>query len=200
MLVDRTHSLLLVVDVQERLAPAVYDNARIVDAVARLVEYAALFDVPALVTEHMPAGIGHTVAAVGGRLPVGAVVEKSRFSAPAEPGIADRITALERKQVVICGMEAHVCVLQTALGLSGLGLSVFVVADAVGSRRPSDRSAALERMRNEGCRVVTSEMVGFEWAQRGDHPRFRDMLRLVKQAPLDEGPAFAETRPATTGS
>jgi len=185
MLIDRTHSFLLVVDVQERLAPAVHENARIVGAVARLVEYAALFDVPALVTEHMPAGIGRTVAAVGDNLSAGAVVEKSCFAATAEPEIADRIRDLGRNQVVICGMEAHVCVLQTALGLRGLGVSVFAVADAVGSRRPSDSDAALQRMRDEGCRVVTSEMVAFEWAQRGDHPRFRDMLRLIKQAPLD---------------
>jgi nicotinamidase-related amidase len=131
------------------------------------------------VSEQYPAGLGHTVsdlrAAAGNE-----VHAKTEFSCLANPAIADRVAGLERRQLVVLGIEAHVCVLQSALDARDRGLDVFVVADAVGSRKPASREQALQRLRDEGVRIVTTEMVVFEWLRDAGSPHFRALSRLVR--------------------
>ncbi|MCP5154703.1 MAG: hydrolase [Ectothiorhodospiraceae bacterium] len=177
MLLRARRSALLIVDVQERLVPHVHEHARVVDHCRWLAGVAAACEVPVLVTEHYPSGLGHTVAEVRERVADGAVVAKDHFSSWAEPAARERIVGLGRKQVVVAGMEAHVCVLQTVLDLAESGYAVHVVGDAVSSRRPADAETALARMRAAGVIVVSPEMVLFEWAERGGTERFRALHR-----------------------
>lgn len=180
MLLNARDSILLVVDVQEKLAPAVAGSEAVVERVALLMRAAVRLDVPVLVSEHYPAGIGRTVPALAALAPEGAVFEKISFSCLKQEGVPARFHGLGRRQVVLCGMEAHVCVLQSALSLLDAGFRVYLAEDATGSRQAVDRDAALRRVERAGGSLVTAEMVVFEWLERGDHAAFRELLALVK--------------------
>lgn len=180
MLLSAARSCLVVVDVQERLAPAIANAEAVVARVSIVMRAAQRLGIPILVTEQYPKGLGPSVAAVAALAPPGATVSKVHFSSAAEPEFASRVEALDRDQLVVVGMEAHVCVLQTALGLAESGYRVAVVADAVGSRREQDRALALERMRAAGLTIVSSEMVVFEWLHRAATPEFKEVSALIK--------------------
>lgn len=175
-MMDADTSELLVIDVQERLMPAIDDGAAVLVHVGHLVTAASRLGVPVVATEQNPARLGGTVAGV---LPEGAeVLEKMSFDALAEPAIAARLAG--DRMVVVTGCEAHVCVLQTVLGLLAQGRRVQVVADAIGSRIPANRKAALMRMSQAGAGIVTTEMVLFEWLGSAEHPAFREIVALIK--------------------
>ncbi len=173
-------SFLLIVDMQEKLVPAVEQPDRVVANAARLMTGAARLEVPILLTEHYPKGIGPIVPALRDLAPAGAVLEKIHFDAVSEPACAERFAALDRPQAVIAGTEAHVCVLQSALGLKQAGYEPYLVVDAVSSRNATDKAAAVARLRDAGVAAVTTEMVLFEWLARGDTAEFRDLLPLIK--------------------
>ncbi len=180
MLIRADAAILVVVDIQSRLAAAV-ENADAIIARARvLIDAARQMDVPLLVSEQYPQGLGGTDPRLGALPPTAAVVSKLTFSCWREQGFQVRLDRLRRGQVVLCGMETHVCVLQTALDLRERGYDVFVVEDAVGSRRQSSKQLGLARMRDRGIDVVDSEMVVFEWAERAGTDQFRALSRLVK--------------------
>ncbi len=170
---DRAACALLVVDFQARLMPAIHDGAAAVANARRLLDGAALLDVPVLFTEQNARGLGSTVEALGG-MPV---LHKMTFDACRDGGLAH---LPDRPDLVVAGCEAHVCVLQTVLGLLGAGRRVFAVQDAIGSRTADNKAAALARMARHGAEIVTAEMVLFEWIATADDPRFRDLVRLVK--------------------
>lgn len=174
MLIHPEQSLLLMVDLQERLAPAIMNIEQVVEHNLWLAQVARRLSVPVVATVQYPAGIGPLLSQL--RDQVDAVVEKIHFSAVAD-GCLDGLAAMARPQVVVTGTEAHVCVLQTALGLRAAGKQVYVVAEAVGSRRAEDRQLALERLAQEGCRIVSREMVAFEWLQRAGTDVFREVHR-----------------------
>lgn len=176
MLIDPARSTLLLVDLQQRLAPAIDGIADVLRHNAWLVDVARRLAVPVAATEQYPGGLGHTVPELAERLAPGEIVEKIHFSAVAD-GCLAALPALGRPQVVLTGTETHVCVLQTALGLLAQGKEVFVVAEAAGSRRAADKALGLERMRQEGCRIVSREMVAFEWLQRAGSDLFRQVSR-----------------------
>ncbi len=182
MLIKLNDCFLLAVDLQEKLVPAVEAGERVLANVGRLMPAAARLGVPALATEHCAERVGPMVAGLRGRLPEDAVLAKVHFSAQAEAACAERFQRLGRAMPVVVGTETHVCVMQTALGLKQAGYKPFLVTDAVGSRHAHDREAALVRMREAGIILVTTEMVIFEWLERGDHEAFRDLLPLIKGA------------------
>jgi nicotinamidase-related amidase len=170
-------AVLLLVDLQQRLIPAIDDGETVVARAVRLAEAARLLDVPVCATEQNPAGLGPTVAPLVAYPQV--ILAKTTFSAAGDPGFSALLPAGAR-EIVLAGCEAHVCVLQTALGLLTLGHRVLVAADAVGSRDPADRAAALDRARQHGAEIVTSEMVLFEWLRDSQHPKFRAVQKLLK--------------------
>src|SRR5215213_10291030 len=139
MLLASGRSILLIVDVQERLAPAIHESEKLVGRIATLLNASRELDVPVLATEQYSKGLGSTVAPLAGLLPSGSVVEKIHFNAALEPGFVERLREWDRPQIVVTGTEAHVCVLQTTLGLVEAGFDCFLVADAVGSRDPENR-------------------------------------------------------------
>jgi nicotinamidase-related amidase len=174
MLMNAHDSALLVVDVQERLLPHIHDWQRVLENVHWLVRVAQKIGVPVMATEQYPKGIGHTHPDIAALLPPDSVGEKMHFSC-----VAGRcLTALpghERRQVVVCGTESHVCVLQTVLDLRQHGKEVYVVDDAVGSRNPADKALALQRMRDNGVVIVSREMVAFEWLHEAGTPLFKEV-------------------------
>ena len=170
-------SMLLVVDMQARLVPAIHDSKQLLRCTQAIVQAANMLDVPVVATEHCADKIGKTVDSL--RPHVGQVFHKTHFNAVHEPGFPGFLPG-SRPNVLLIGTEAHVCVLQTAMGLAGLGLRPILVADGIGSRDPSDRAAALLRAAHHGIEVVTAEMAIFEWLDVATHIRFKEALALVK--------------------
>jgi nicotinamidase-related amidase len=163
------------IDFQTRMMPAIDDMKKILNNTSALIAGAKILDVPRLYTEHNPAGLGPTI---GDLNPRGApVIQKMTFDACRS---ADIEKLPDRPAIIVAGCEAHVCVLQTVLGLLELGRSVYVVADAIGARDPQNKAAALRRMAGHGAEIVSTEMVLFEWVASAEHPRFREILAIVK--------------------
>ena len=177
MLLSAERSVLLLIDLQQRLVPVIRDGESVVATAARLAEAARLLDVPVLATEQYPAGLGPTVESLAGY--PRATLAKTAFSAAAAPGFRSLLPAGAR-EIVIAGCETHVCVLQTALDLLGSRQRVILAADAAGSRHPADHQAAVDRARQHGVEVVTSEMVLFEWLRDASHPSFRAVHKLLR--------------------
>jgi nicotinamidase-related amidase len=182
MRLDRDESLLLVIDIQRKLAPAIQDHERVGARTDALVSAAGLFGIPKLITEHCPQQIGALVEPLRSRFGENEIFQKTAFSATDHPEFMDKVRASGRRQVVMTGMETHVCVMQAALGLRATGLDVWIVDDAVGSRPAAqrDRALALDRMANAGCVIAGTETVLFEWTRYAIDERFRSILSLVK--------------------
>ncbi len=181
MLLDRATSQLLVIDVQEKLAAAIPSRDEITACIARLVDTASLLQIPASATEHCSDKIGSTIAALRSRFSEDQIVQKQHFSAYAQEEFQNRMRIVDRPQAILCGMETHVCVLQTALHLQSSGFTTFIVADATNSQKSLDRDVAIQRARQEGVRVVTTEMVLFEWLKRADADEFKPVLDIIKR-------------------
>jgi nicotinamidase-related amidase len=174
--IDPKRSILLVIDFQSRLMPAIHDGDVAVRNANRLIDAAKLCDIPRLFTEQNPTGLGSTVE----EIPVEAdrLIHKQFFDACREAGFLDRVPA--DAHIVAVGCESHVCVQQTVLGLLGASRKTFVVRDALGSRHPEDKETAVRRMEQHGAEIVTTEMVVFEWLETADHPEFRKAISLIK--------------------
>ena len=180
MLICRQESLLLVVDVQEKLAPAIFEADIAVANNVRLLTGARLLSVPSFVSEQYVRGLGPSLAEIRNAAVDAHFFEKMHFGCVGEPGVLEKLCATGRRQIILTGMESHVCVLQTGLGLLEAGFEVFLVADASSSRTAANRTAAFERLRACGAHVVTTEMVLFEWLNRAGTEEFRAMLPLIK--------------------
>jgi nicotinamidase-related amidase len=184
MLLTRDKSQLLIIDVQERLLGAISGKERVVERCVRLIRAARLLNVPITLSEQYPQGLGPTVDPIREAVANdGTIVDKVEFSCLKSAPLRDRLHELRRQgrsQVVIGGIEAHVCVAQTAMGLEAEGFEAFVAADAVGSRAKVSRRYALARLMNSRVDVVDSEMVLFEWLEKAGTPEFKAIQALIK--------------------
>ena len=180
MLMHREKSLLLIVDIQEKLAPAILNADSVVANAAKLIQAAKQLNIPKLASEQYRKGLGATVSALSDLLPADAIIEKTHFSCHSQPGFAQRLARHQRKQIILCGMEAHVCVLQTALDLNLACYETFIVADAVSSRTQQSYDLGLARLRALGSTIVNTEMVLFEWLSEAGTAEFKALLPLIK--------------------
>ena len=180
-LLDRTRSALVLVDFQERLFPHVHEHERVLARIDLLIHGAILMQVPVLVTEQYPRGLGRTIEAIRQLLPDVRPLEKTDFSCVSAAGFMEALSATGRDQVVLAGIEAHICVAQTALDLSARGENVFLVADATASRRPLDAQTAMLRMERSGLTVTTAESVVFEWLRRAGTDEFKALQPKLKE-------------------
>lgn len=183
MRLDRNDAVLVVIDVQERLMPVIHERFEVEANVERLVRGAHVLGIPAIVTEQYVKGLGPTVEPLrraleetNGYRPI----EKDCFSAHGCAAFAAQLAALDRRQVLLAGVEAHVCVYQTARDLLASGLKVWLIADAVSSRTARNRDLALQRLVSEGARLSSTEMALFELLVVSGTDEFRAISRLVK--------------------
>lgn len=200
MLLDAEDSQLVLVDYQSRLMPVIHEGDRVLANAVRLARIAQLLQVPLWCTEENPQGLGGTVDALQ-PLVAGRVISKMAFdgssvllprlkpAAKPQGGNARSLpkhlqkpaqAAPARESLVLAGCEAHVCLMQTALGLLEEEMEVWVVTDACGSRSERNRDAAFDRLAGAGAELVTTEMVAFEWLGDAGHPRFREVLGIIK--------------------
>jgi nicotinamidase-related amidase len=179
-MLSRTDSLVLVVDVQAGLARAVEAAALRIHRTRLLLNAANRLGVPVLVSEHYPEGLGHTDPRLLPLLETATILGKTAFSCWRQPALRDALEAAGHRQIVVVGMETHVCVLQTALDLQAAGFATHLAADAAGSRREEDRALGIERLRQHGVEIVTSEMAVFEWLEHGEGPDFKALIPHIK--------------------
>lgn len=176
-LCDASRSVLIVIDFQERLLPVIDDGAAVLKRGAILAQAANVLGIPVIGTAQNPSRLGGNVPEIG-RF-IDQLIEKDDFNACASAGFLQALPP-SRDQLLVTGCEAHVCVLQTVLGLLADKREVRVIADAVGSRRALDKEVALQRASRAGAQILTSEMVMFEWLRDCRHPAFKQLLGLIK--------------------
>jgi nicotinamidase-related amidase len=180
-LLDRSDSVLVVVDVQEAYRNLTVEHERMVQNVRRLLEAAKIMNVPILATEQYPKGLRHTQPEVADGFPEGQrVIEKLSLSCWKEPEFARAIEALGRSQVVVCGIEAHACVNQTVHHLLERGYQVHLPNDALSARFERDYRIGWEKMIGSGAVPSTVEMVCLEWVRTAEAPEFKAIHRLIK--------------------
>lgn len=173
MLLQKEKSCLVLIDVQEKLTPHVLHAEQLITRCQWLMRLASELDVPFLVTEQYKSGLGQTVEPLRKFMPSTTDIDKVHFSCYRDSTFLKHWQTMNQKQVLIAGIETHVCVLQTAMDMKSAGLDVFVVVDAVSARRESDHRYALKRMEQAGIQLVTSEMVFFEWIEQAGTSVFK---------------------------
>jgi nicotinamidase-related amidase len=186
-LLSQFRSRLLVIDVQEKLIPTIHDNQAIVRRIEFLLDSAQQLSVPVTVSEQYPTGLGPTIPALARHPAVGHTFDKVRFSA-CEPfcdllKLGDHIAPDAhdgRDQILLVGIEAHVCVLQTAFDLTARGFRVYVAEDAVGSGAARDHAVGVQRLRDAGITICTAEGAAFEWCETAEAEQFRAMSKLIR--------------------
>lgn len=178
---DPTTSVLVVIDVQEAYRERAWEAARLLRKVATLIEVAKVVEVPVVITEQYPRGLGSTMPEVAGCLPEGLQpIEKRSLSCWGASAFATRIEELGRRQIVVAGLETHACVNQTIHDLIHHGYQVHLPVDAVSSRFEPDHRAGLEKLLGSGAVPATVEMVGLEWVRTSDSPHFRPLQALIR--------------------
>jgi nicotinamidase-related amidase len=177
---DPTRAVLVIVDMQGRLADVMHESESIKEETARMVRGAGLFDLPVLCLEQLPDKLGHTTPKVAEALNGAEVIAKQSFSAWREPAFAQRLRDGGRTQVLLAGMESHVCVYQTGMDLLAAGYQVFALTDCISSRRPTNRQLGLSQLERAGASLTSVEMALFEFQGEAAGERFREMIQLIR--------------------
>jgi nicotinamidase-related amidase len=177
---NKDDTLLLIVDIQERLAVVMGERQKVIDNCLHLIEAAKLLGIPVVVTEQYPKGLGPTVGEIKEALPPIIPVEKITFSCCGEPTFLTSLPPMSRKKIILTGMETHVCVLQTSLGLLKQGYAVHVVGDAVCSRSRDNFRTAIEFMRNAGAVITCTETVLFQLLEKAGTEEFKVISKRIK--------------------
>ncbi len=176
--VDNT--ALIIIDIQGKLWNVMYEKEDLKENAQKLIKGMQVMGIPIILTEQNPNGLGPTLPELMELLPEARPIPKFSFSCCRDKGFNQAIKDLNRKQLLICGIESHICVYQTTLELLQQGYEVQVVADVVSSRIVRNRDIALSRMQSEGAKLTTTEMAIYELLQTAESPRFKDMLKVIK--------------------
>jgi len=184
LLHDPADSVLVLVDLQQNMMAAIEDGDAVLARARYLARCARLLGVPVLATEQIPSKLGPTAAPIAELLAEGSLFAKASFSCTRSLDFMDALRGTWRKQVVLAGVEAHICVLQTALDLRAQGFDVTVAEDATGSRNAARKRAGLQRALSGGCQTAHTESIVYEWLGDANHEKFREVLQATKEAPL----------------
>ncbi len=177
--VNLENCLIMIIDVQEKLVNMLDDKTVGINA-EKIAKAAGILNIPTLITEQYPKGLGTTLNAIKYSLSNAKYIEKTNFSALKEEGLVNLIKSFNKKQIVLFGIETHICVLQTAFDLINKGYEIYVVEDASGSRKESDKISALKRLRHNNCQIITTEMLIFELLGSSKHKNFKEIQALIK--------------------
>ncbi|MBX9654462.1 isochorismatase family protein [bacterium] len=184
LLMNPTDTLLLVIDAQERLWPKIHEHEDLLPRITMLIDAAKTLGIRVIATEQYPKGLGPTIEPVARRIDPPMI--KSAFSAGIEPAVLKELDPLSIRKILIVGVEAHVCVQQTALDLLASGFQIYVAVDGVSSRRPLDAEIAIRRMASAGVVLTTAEAAVFEWTKVAGTAEFKQISELVKSVPVSD--------------
>jgi hypothetical protein len=177
---SRDEVVLVIVDIQERLAVVMSERRRVTDNCLHLIEIAKLLDIPIVLNEQYPKGLGPTVSEIRNVLPVYEPVEKMAFSCCGQPAVLEKLSGLRRRKAILCGMETHVCVLQSCIDLIRKGYAVHVVSDAMCSRTGENHGTGIEFMRDTGAVITCTETVLFQLLEKAGTEEFRIISKRIK--------------------
>lgn len=180
MLINIRDSLLLIVDVQTKLLKFIKENEQICCNINRLITVFDKLKLPIILTEQYPAGLGHTSEKINKPISGYTKVEKTTFSCFSDKDFKNKLLKLKKKQIIICGIETHICVLQTAFELKESGYNVFIISDCVGSRKTDNHFLGIKRFGFRKIDVVDTEMLLFELLRDSKHENFRELSKLIK--------------------
>jgi nicotinamidase-related amidase len=180
MRINREQACGLIIDIQERLFPHIYKHDSIADNTAILIRGLKILELPLILTQQYTVGLGETISVIRDSLEGLAPIEKNCFSCCDEPKFKDSLKLIDKKLVIIAGIEAHVCILQTVLDLLADGYIPVIVENCISSRKNRDKKIAVERMRQEGAIITTYESILFELTRFAGTPQFKEISRLVK--------------------
>jgi nicotinamidase-related amidase len=180
MRIIRENALCLIVDIQERLLPHIAEKAALLDQTSLLIKGLQVLGVPLLVTQQYTKGLGQTVPEIRALFPTFAAMEKRHFSCLDDPAIAAHLQASGKTSILVAGIEAHVCIMQTVLDLKAAGYQPVIVADCVSSRSLANKDLALRRLEADGAILTSTESLLFELLRNSASPEFKDISRLVK--------------------
>ncbi|MDR2441739.1 MAG: hydrolase [Planctomycetaceae bacterium] len=181
-LLSSENSLLFVVDIQERLMPVINKGDTVIFNTRRLLNSAQLLEIPVLVSEQYPKGLGATAAEIVPAIPkTTPVIAKKSFSVCAVEEIQRELEKYPVSKIILCGVETHVCILQSAFDFLAMGKEVVLIVDAVGSRFSIDNEIAIRRLESSGVTLATAESVIFEWCGTSEHPQFKTISRIAKE-------------------
>ncbi|WP_346858622.1 hydrolase [uncultured Draconibacterium sp.] len=180
MRITKENTVGLIIDMQERLFPVMNEKEALLKSCQTLVEGLGTLSIPLVVSQQYTKGLGETLPEIKELIPDFEYIEKKDFSCWDTPEIADKLNELEAKNIIICGIESHVCVLQTAVDLKAAGLNPIVVMDCVSSRSEVNKEMAKERFRAEGIMMTSYESILFELTRSAGAPEFRAISKLVK--------------------
>lgn len=178
---DIDNSVLVVVDIQGKLAELMFDSERLFGNVERAVHFCQVLKVPILWTEQAPDKIGMTIERIAALMPAIKPIHKRSFSCWGNDEFRRQLQSFGRRQILLVGIEAHVCLFQTAVDLHRHGYEVYVPADAISSKTQGNRDLAIERMRQEGVIITTTEMAACEFLKTADQPHFKEVMANIKR-------------------
>ncbi len=177
--INEKDCLLLIIDIQEKLVKMI-NNSLIINNATKIAKTARILNLPTIITEQYPKGLGNTIEGIKNEITDAKYLEKTNFSALNEFSIEEEITKANKKQIIILGIETHICVLQTAFDLLKEGYEVFVIKDASASRSEENNNLALQRLIQAGAQILSTEMVIFELLKSSKHSNFKEIQALVK--------------------
>ncbi len=177
MLISKENSILVVIDIQEALNPVMLEPRLIIKYSTNLLKIANLLKIPYIVSEHAPEKLGPTIIDIKQEINENNIISKTNFSCCNESDFMKKLSESKKKQVIITGIESHICILQTAISLKEQGFKVFVVVDAISSRKELDYKTACSRIKQNNINLITYEMLVFEWLKDANHPDFKNIRK-----------------------
>ena len=172
--------ILVLIDLQEKLFPYVQEKERILQQIKKLIKFAEIMKIPIILTEHYPKGLGSTIKEIKTSLPKYSPIKKITFSAFRSNEFLEKIQNTKIKTLIFCGIESHICIEQTVLDGISLGFKIHIISDAISSRKKHDLQIGIDKMKQCGGIISTTEMAMYEILERADTNEFKDALKLVK--------------------
>jgi nicotinamidase-related amidase len=173
-------SVILIIDVQEKLFQVIHEKEKLADNLQRLVKGAQILGVPILLTEQNPNGLGPTIAAINGLIPDIKPIVKFSFSCCGEKLFMEQLKTITRKNIFVAGIESHICVYQSCIDLLNMGYTVHTITDCISSRTPENRSLGIQRAHDAGAMLTGTEMMLFELLKTAENDKFKAISRIIK--------------------
>lgn len=180
MVINAENSLLVVIDIQGNLAQAMHDKVSLFGNLQKIIKGAQILELPIIVTEQIPEKLGPTIPEIANLFSDFAPIPKASFSCCGEKSFMEKVNSAGRPQILLSGIEAHVCVYQTALELMSIGYEVHLLTDCISSRTAENKCLAIERMKTEGVKLTSVEMALFELLKIAAGDKFREIVKLIK--------------------
>ena len=179
-MLNKENCIFAIIDVQDKLVKAAKGGESLAENVSKVAKAAQILDIPVIITEQYPKGLGATVAQVKNALSNAKLIENTSFSAMNEPEFENELVNIGKTQILICGIETHICVLQTAADLLSKGYEVYVLKDGVSSRKEFENDTGIELLKQYGAKITCTEIVLFEWLKTSKNPNFKQIQALIK--------------------